>query len=138
MREIKFRAWLLDRFDSYNGQVYIAKWKMVDVHSLHFGSNKIMFTGGTTKTPRAQKINAECIIEQFTGVLDKNSKKIYEGDIVRATDANTHEYDDEIDDSVSFIGSCFSLSESWETLDYFGSNNLEVIGNIHENPELLK
>ncbi len=90
----------------------------------------------------------EIIIQQFTGVLDKNEKPIFEGDFVKILSSN-----------VSIIlcgepnytrGEVIWLCESWKICqkiigasylgDYISCNccpaQIKVIGNILENPEL--
>lgn len=78
-------------------------------------------------------------IGQFTGLTDKNGKKIFEGDIV--TGRFLHSLP--INSVISFRNGAFGLL--WdrggaETFDAFTSLcniEYEVIGNIHDNPELL-
>lgn len=66
------------------------------------------------------------IVMQFTGLLDKNGKEIYEGDIIQW---DTSDYSD-LRCAVSFCPPSFTLPGD-------DGGNLEIIGNIYENPELL-
>jgi len=83
----------------------------------------------------------DAIVEQFISLKDKNNKEIYEGDIVTWEYKTTKgpypmavEY---LDDRAAF-GFCTNKTfMTFEDLMDFG-NCLTVIGNIHENPELLK
>lgn len=81
-------------------------------------------------------------VGQFTGLTDKNGKKIFEGDIVKG-DLGLGYGDNE--NHIAYIeyqedGMSFCLVEILE--EDFGkcaeiSDDLEVIGNIYDNPELL-
>ena len=95
-------------------------------------------------------------IGQFTGLLDKNGKEIYEGDIVIADDngecfpEELNEKTDEYEPSGKYIikweeeGAGFSLNPvdgselQLEWSPFYGYATFEVIGNIYENKDLLK
>ena len=81
-------------------------------------------------------------IGQYTGLTDKNGRKIFEGDIVVFADF----FNDEIHRGVvywcdsAFWFDCTETEgdEGMYSLAYISVNVLEVIGNIYDNPELLK
>lgn len=74
---------------------------------------------------------------QFTGLLDKNEKEIYEGDIVCGKMFYDRDAEPEkIVGTVVFQDGAFQLNiDDMNVEHYF---ELEIIGNIHENPELLE
>ena len=89
---------------------------------------------------------AQSTIGQYTGLMDKNGKRIFEGDIVAQ---NWYDYDEPRDDSFGKVVFCeydcsFSVmdvnKDGFMPLGRCGSYHweVEVIGNIHDNPELLK
>jgi uncharacterized phage protein (TIGR01671 family) len=77
-------------------------------------------------------------IGQFTGLYDKYDKQIYEGDIVSHITGRMKvngEYVDKTDVfAVEYRGAEFNISY----LSLVSKNSVKVIGNIHDNPELLK
>lgn len=126
-REIKFRAW--DKRDS----------KMHEVFGL---TNISVCYKENAKMPAYEVLSDEIQIMQYTGLLDKNGKEIYEGDIVQLfIGKHTHEKPIEVKWKQE-IGSCGCCFE-----EFFGNGfvitggnccEYEIIGNIYENPELLK
>ncbi|PEF42815.1 hypothetical protein CON22_28020 [Bacillus cereus] len=67
----------------------------------------------------------------YTGIKDKNSKEIHEGDIIRFRDKNLDSEECEV---VCFTEGGFGTSDWW----LIDIGECEVIGNICENPELIE
>jgi uncharacterized phage protein (TIGR01671 family) len=74
------------------------------------------------------------VVEQWTGLLDNNGKKIFEGDLVESDDGvggRMYGHVEMIDGSFCIV---FTDIVQWT---FNKTKNVEVIGNIFENPELL-
>lgn len=85
-------------------------------------------------------------VGQYTGLTDKNGRKIFEGDIIHLEYSQVFfggEYFGEYTAEVSYKEGCFitdgiNNGDEIETpLSGFDNDELEIIGNIHDNPELL-
>lgn len=74
-------------------------------------------------------------VGQYTGLTDKNGKRIFEGDIVSLVKHDSLIY------KVVYVPCRYELVNSKGVncfvLDIYKSENIEVIGNIYDNPELL-
>ena len=116
-RTIEFRVWNIkkkffddDIFPMSNGQLY--------------------------ESARAENYvvnNDDYVIQQFTGLTDKNGKKIFEGDIVKF-----YNFPKQTPLEIVFLYGCFTYKDTF--FDFEGClfpEKCEVISSIFENPELI-
>ena len=82
-------------------------------------------------------------VEQYTGLTDKNGRKIFEGDIVRQFNRNEQKT---ISYVIEWSSDCcmlvldridFDMEFETDSTVFYG-NKFEIVGNIHDNPELVK
>lgn len=136
MREIKFRAFVKKRN------------KIVNVDKINFEEKYITRYLDDLPFPTLVKYPFEDIVlMQYAGIKDKNGKEIYEGDIVNIHQTVNGEnvFVIEITNTGLVIPSYrfdrnykyqYNIRELLEVDEY--EKEIEVIGNIYENPELLE
>lgn len=122
MREIKFRAWDVDE------ECFIPP----EDFALYADGGQGSFLSFDAGVHEFRDDCIEVVLEQFTGLHDKNGAEIYEGDIVNVL-ANF--FGRECDrQTFIFDGGQFRLSRSHSQ----GLKHLmEIVGNIHQHPHLL-
>ena len=125
MREIKFRAWHQDTK------------KMLDLKKM----TPLALSPSLDQDGLYIPFIKDLPLMQYTGLKDKNGKEIYEGDIIRFKDA-VNRGDGTFEDRDGEIifedgGFACKADSGWQDwLLYALDLDLEIIGNLYENPEL--
>lgn len=145
MREIKFRAWDKDQRI------------MFGVEQLAFGPNGELvsiYSNGPDFSSDSEVLMGEkpdldeAILMEYIGLKDKNGREIYEGDILRVTDEDGESYvatvkwfGDEYYPAFDLEGIPAAWNYDANALSAIfnsGAETCEVIGNVHDTPELLE
>ena len=133
MREILFRGKRVDGGEWCYGVPLVEGWsKKTYIASYEYSS--LTFIQQIEIIPET--------VGQFTGLTDKNGKRIFEGDILAYTDMFGNERIEGYVEYGAFNCSCCDGVYGWymgngdiRLLD--GADMLYIVGNIHDNPELL-
>lgn len=131
MREIKFRAWLKN------------EKKMIDVKAIDWDENGNVFS---VNYPEGKSYSGydkdEIELLQYTGLKDKNGVEIYEGNIIQfQPEPEESPYHNKYVVDFFQEDCSFTLFEKGKAklgLFEYERNEIIVIGNIYENPELLE
>lgn len=128
MRELKFRIW-----DGAKNEWLASSNK----DALPYYGFALVGEVMTVQSPPVWSLDEGNVVEQYTGLKDKNGTEIYEGDIIKVEgDAEIYR--------VEWIYSGFGLEPRYNSPLYPILGNvklrkkIEVIGNVHENPELVE
>lgn len=129
MREIKFRAKRIGNNEWVTGEPHIQCCRP----HIHTGEAKTYLIDKET-------------LGQFTGLRDKNGKEIYEEDIVKFHFMSSSPYSSELFPTEKFYGVITTnkynqwtiLSDGLEIHIENAIKYGEIVGNIHDNPELIK
>ena len=132
MRELKFRAWSLEY------KCYVDVWEITFDDEGLPGVLSFEYNGLLHKEPAH-----DFALEQYTGLKDKNGLDIYEGDIVKARWFRAKNARFNTRGEVKFNDGWFYIHDDPDGQDRLGvpihnCYDMEIIGNIHEDPELLE
>ena len=128
MREILFRGKRTD-----NGE-----WEYGDLWCNPYGKRVVCIVSPINDqgTTGGNEVNPETVC-QFTGLYDKNGRKIFEGDIVKWT-GSLYKVVFEQRFGTAYFGIKISDYETWYFCNSCAANLMEIAGNVYDNPELLK
>src|SRR5690625_4744541 len=122
MRKMKFRAWNAEEN------------KMLDWEHLRGYCDIDFLFGGAYE--RGNHPYPYPIAMQYSGLKDKNSKEVYEGDIYLNPLGHKMKIDFSLTEA-SFVGVSLRTGRELPLLNLNGELQGEIVGNIYENPELL-
>ena len=119
---------------------YLFRGKMIANGKWSEG-NLLVTKQGCCITPDATVLGSYGAVDpetvgQYTGLTDKNGTKIFEGDIVKYGDT-VHNVVFEQRNGTAYFGLVYSTLETLSFGHYQDLKQIEVIGNIYDNPELL-
>ena len=134
-REILFKAkradngeWVEGFYFEFKGETYIAEMRQTFMTTYYTEESVVDFN------MRAYEVEAETIC-QYTGLTDKNGRKIWENDIIRCGRNIIVTWDEH------FASWCLT-GKGWLCKHFFGESqnpeDCEVVGNIFDNPDLLE
>jgi len=140
MRKISFRAW--DKKDKIMREIYGIQFPkisnhgnrentIIEMHCSDYEGQKAIILSDFTRNIK------DIELLQFTGLTDKNGVEIFEGDVVKNTPLNIdfHTKPVEVKWDKHFAGWLFGGNSAPH---YYDADDIEVIGNIYSNPELIK
>ena len=133
MREIKFRIYFKDEEPFMSEPITLTE--LLHEDWIEFGDEKGEWSLPLKDFRFFYRKNENYEVMQYTGLKDKNGKEIYEGDIINIQYDVTVQIEKAV---IEYRGASFyavTNADTWELDNY---EEIAVIGNIYENPELLE
>ena len=131
MENIKFRVW--DKDDE----------EMREVENIHVGGNRKQVAVWNEENDCCEWVyNYELM--QYTGFKDMNGKEIYEGDILKDVLESKNGEKRIYYNEIFYSDGCFQVRDLDNSINFLfeyahkGVVYMEVVGNVYENPELIK
>lgn len=124
MREILFRGKRFDNGEWETGSLLVER--------MNTSEQQVMIADKMTGYPTLVLPET---VGQYTGLCDKNGTRIFEGDIA---DVNNALLSGRFWVEYGMSGGAFIVKDKGDRRYFLGGCNCTVIGNIHDNPELLK
>lgn len=149
MKKIKFRVWdkqknkmICSAYDLENFNMFISPFTG-NIEFFERPKNIYMSPNADSialvhwiKPYKIRENSDDLVLMQFTGLHDKNGKKIYEGDILKSDESFWKNENIVVNyQNGGFYPFRFECQEQTDLLD---PKRSEIIGNIYENPELLE
>lgn len=142
MRQIKFRGKRIDNEDWVYGYYAVHHISLTEINrkshqEMRVGTrivHSIFNDEKKTESGYWKDVDPETI-GQFTGLYDSDGKEIYDGDILSIQ--SIPDYAKEV---VVFRNGCFNVRSCgfYESMASIETSERSIIGNIHDNPELIK
>ena len=144
MREIKFRGKRIDNGEWVHGDLLHERYGIC----IQYIVNKYPTGAGAPErkplTERHKVTVDPATVGQYTGLKDKNGKEIYEGDILDCSYVNPMT-GNKVErlffvecGEAAFVARCIGHSPFGDIYLHFENTEGNIIGNIHDNPELLE
>lgn len=130
MREIKFRCWSVKKKTMYHLSESLGSDTSLQLNNHSWGVFEECESICTCNK------SFKDVLMQYTGLKDKNGKEIYEGDIVMdCINYSKYKVMYVVENWTGYVAETLDEAECWYLYEF---SELEVIGNIYENPELLQ
>ncbi len=125
MREIKFRQWIksMKKFHYWG---FIVESEAQSFHGKYF------------KEPLGPMDDDRRESQQYTGLKDKDGEKIYEGDIIKYDTLASPQSKESVEWNEDISGFNPFVEYDSDCQVYVEMDTVEILGNIYENPDLLK
>jgi uncharacterized phage protein (TIGR01671 family) len=127
MREIKFRGKRLD-----NGEWVVGSYIEAENRDRSIAHQIIPYKAGLV----VREVDP-ATVGQYTGLKDKNGREIYEGDIIGGSNGSINGWEWPFKSEIKWNDEeCGFNTPIWGDMD--STHYYNVLGNIHDNPDLLK